>query len=137
MPRRVAVLALAPPRAERDTARAMSEANVEVVRRALDAAARGEAEELLSCTDPDVVLSSAVVGRAEGKTYRGHDGVRSWLNDAREAFEYFSFNPTELRDLGDRVLALGQFEAQGRRSGVELDSSRGGWIFSLHEGRIV
>jgi ketosteroid isomerase-like protein len=115
----------------------MSEENVEIVRRALDAVGRGEAEELLSYTDPEVVLSSAVVGRAEGRTYRGHDGVQSWLDDANESFEHFSFNPTELRDLGDRFLALGQFEARGRRSGVELDSLRGGWIFSLRGGEIV
>ena len=104
---------------------------MEIVRRVLDAVGRGEAEEVLSYTDPEVVLSSAVVGRAEGRTYRGHDGVRSWLDDAGGAFEHFSFSPTELRDLGDRVLALGRFEARGRRSGVELDSPRGGWIFSL------
>jgi ketosteroid isomerase-like protein len=44
----------------------MSQENVEIVRRALDAYRRGDVEELLSYVDPEGELRSAIIGGAEG-----------------------------------------------------------------------
>jgi ketosteroid isomerase-like protein len=41
---------------------------------------------------------------------------------------------TELRDLGDRVLVLGQVRGRGRMSGAEVDG-RWAWIVELREGK--
>ena len=43
---------------------------------------------------------------------------------------------TEFRDLGDRIVGLGQIHARGRESGVELDSATG-WVFTLRNGKIL
>src|SRR5687767_8518212 len=65
-----------------DTGRAMSQENVDVVRRALESFPRGDVEEMLSYLDPELEWHSAIVGGAEGNVYRGHDGFRTWLADS-------------------------------------------------------
>jgi ketosteroid isomerase-like protein len=114
----------------------MSQDNVEVVRAALDAFARGELEEMLSYIDPAGELHSAIVGGAEGSVYRGHEGLRSWYTDTFEAFEELRGEWSEFRDLGDRVLVLGRAKARGRGSGMELDSPMG-WVFTMRDGKVV
>jgi uncharacterized protein len=114
----------------------MSEENVEIVRRFLDAYPRGDVEELLSYIDPEAELHSAIVGGAEGNVYRGHEGFRKWYADSSESFEELRGEWSEFRDLGDRVLALGAVKARGRESGVELDSPMG-WVITVRRGKAV
>jgi ketosteroid isomerase-like protein len=98
----------------------MSDENVEVVRQALAAYARGDIEEGLSYLHPEGELHSAVIGSAEGKVFRGHDGIRTWFAELGETFEEMTTELTEYRDLGDRVVAFGHIHARGRESGLEL-----------------
>jgi uncharacterized protein len=113
----------------------MSNESVEVVRRCVEAFPRG-VEEMLFYVDPEVVLHSAIVGGAEGNVYRGHEGFRRWFADSFESFEELRNEWSEFRDLGDRVLALGNVKARGRGSGMELDSPMG-WLFTVRLGRVV
>ena len=114
----------------------MSQENVELVRRAFDAINRRMVEEALEFIDPEGELHSAIVGGAEGNVYRGHDGFRRWFADSYESFEELQTELTELRDLGDRVIAFGHIHARGRESGLELDSPTG-WVFTVRGGRVV
>jgi ketosteroid isomerase-like protein len=114
----------------------MSKENVEIVRRAIEAVNRRDVEEILSYTDSEAELHSAVIGGAEGNVYRGHDGLRRWFAETDEAFEEIRTDVSEVRDLGDRVLILGRIKALGRESGVPLDSPTG-WIFTVRRGRLV
>ena len=114
----------------------MSEENVEVVRRSVDAVNRRDVEEVLSLTDPDGELQSAIIGGAEGRAYRGHEGFRKWLADTTQSFEELHTELTEYRDAGDRVVAFGRIRARGRESGVELDSETG-WVFTIRRGKVV
>ena len=114
----------------------MSEENVEVVRRLLEAYDRGDMEGMISLIDPDGELHSAIVGGAEGSVYRGTEGFRKWYADAYGSFEELRNEWSEFRDLGDRVLALGHVKARARKSGVELDSPLG-WLFTVRDGKVV
>jgi len=114
---------------------AMSQENVDLVRRALDALQRGDLDEMLSYTDPEGELHSAIVGGAEGNVYRGHEGFRRWFADSYESFEEVTNVFSEFRDLGDRVFAFGHVHARGRESGIELDSPIG-WVFTLRSGKL-
>jgi ketosteroid isomerase-like protein len=114
----------------------MSQKNIEVVRRANKAYAGGGVDEMLAYIDPEGELHSAIVGGAEGKVYRGHDGFRKWLADSFESFEELRIEWTEYRDLGDRVIAFGHIHARGRESGLELDSPTG-WVFTVRGGKVV
>ena len=82
----------------RDTARAMSQENVEAFKRGLEAGNRGDVETLLEVLDPEVAWHSALHALLGGEAtvYRGHDGVREMLRDLNEAF-----GEIQHRDLGD------------------------------------
>src|SRR4051794_35094475 len=54
-------------------------------------------------------------------TYVGLDGVRGWLADLAEHYQEGHVHYGDIRDLGDRVLALGTLRVTGMGSGIEID----------------
>jgi ketosteroid isomerase-like protein len=99
----------------------MSQENVEAFKRFADANNRRDVEALLAELDADVEWQSAVLGSLGGEAtvHRGHDGVREMLRDLYEAFSEFRVEFSEIRDLGDRVVAIGRWVTRGEESGVE------------------
>jgi hypothetical protein len=55
----------------------------------------------------------------EQTVFRGHDGVREMLRDLNEAFGEIHIEISEIRDLGDRLVAIGRTRAHGKASGAE------------------
>jgi ketosteroid isomerase-like protein len=49
----------------------------------------------------------------------GHEGVRELFRDLYEAFSDFRIEYAEIRDLGDRIVAIGRWVTCGEESGVE------------------
>jgi ketosteroid isomerase-like protein len=113
----------------------MSQENVDVVRRSIDAVNRRQIEQALGFIDPEAELHSAIVGGTEGNVYRGHAGFRRFA-DSFECFDVLETELTEFRELGDRVIAFGHIHARGRESGLELDSPTG-WVFTRRESKVV
>ena len=111
-------------KARRDTAQAMSQENVEAFKRGLEAGNRGDVETLLEELDPEVEWHSALHALLGGEqtVFRGHDGVREMLRDLNEAFGEVHIEISEIRDLGDRLVAIGRNRARGKASGVETDT---------------
>ena len=114
----------------------MSQENVEIVQRALEAYSRGDLEEMLPHLDSEVEWHSAIVGGAEGNTYYGHEGFRSWFAEWFESFDELRTELSEFRDLGDRVVAFGRVQARGRESGAKMDSPTG-WVFTVRRGKVA
>ena len=100
----------------------MSKENVETYWRAVDAANRRDLDALVREFDPDVEWHSAVVGMG-AEVYRGKDGVRTLFRDLFEVFAEVHVDYSEVRDLGDRTLAIGRLRAHGHESGVETEVS--------------
>jgi len=104
----------------------MSEENVEIARRAIDAWNRDDLDAFLAEIHPDVVWHTAIEGTVEGEDteFRGHDGVRQvWKNYRGEVFGRMEAWGTEVLDLGgDSVLRLGHLRVIGRTSGMEMES---------------
>jgi ketosteroid isomerase-like protein len=100
----------------------MSEENVEAFKRFADANNRRDVEALLAELDADVEWQSAVLGSLGGEAtvHRGHEGVREMLRDLYEAFSEFRVEFSEIRDLGDRIVAIGRWITRGEESGVEV-----------------
>jgi ketosteroid isomerase-like protein len=95
----------------------MSQENVEIVRRSLEAFNRTGGFDF-SLLDPELVwdTTNTVFDRA---VYRGHEGVREWLVNQREVWKSQRFEPEELIAVGeDRVVAALRFVSVGRE-GVE------------------
>jgi len=97
----------------------MSQENVEAFRRGADAISRGDVVDIPQLVHPDAVfepLRSATEG-----PYVGHEGMRRFIADTEEMFEVFQISYTDIRDLGDRLVAIGSIRMRGRESGVETD----------------
>ena len=105
----------------------MPQANVEVFKRAFDAVNRRDAEALLSELDPEVEWHGAILMAMGGNrtVYRGHEGVREWLRDLYETLSEFHADYPDIRDLGDRTVALGVVRGRGTASEAEIQSPHG------------
>lgn len=104
----------------------MSRENVEAFRRCADAFLRGDVDAALEELDPEIEWHDALPMLLEGETtvYRGHVGVRDLQHELSKAIEY-EVEFTEIRDLGDRIVATGRLRTRGRGSGIETESSYG------------
>lgn len=108
----------------------MSQVNVEIVRVSFDLYNRRDLATIQSGVTDDAELFTFTEGRAEGRPFVGPQGVREWLESDAEAWEEITVEAHDLRDLGDRVLAIGRIKGKGRGSGVELDSPAA-WLFEF------
>ena len=96
----------------------MSQENVEIVRRVIDAYNRGQ--EALDLFDPEIEWITT--GRfVEPDTYQGHDEVRRYLQALRDDFEDLHVEPHELVDAGDHVITPVRFTGRGRLSSAPID----------------
>jgi 3-hydroxy-9,10-secoandrosta-1,3,5(10)-triene-9,17-dione monooxygenase reductase component len=104
----------------RDTATGAMSRRVETIRRAHEALNSGDVEGLVAVCDPSFRLdmSDRVLNPA---VYEGHEGIRQFVAEVHEAWETFTWEPDELVESGDLVLALIHSTGRGRGSGVELD----------------
>ena len=102
----------------------MSKENVEAFKRGSAAWNRGDIEGLLEVVDPEIVWRDAinVLFGGEAATHRRHRGVRELFEDLFESFAEIETDFRDFRDLGERVVALGQIRMRGRESGVETES---------------
>ena len=105
----------------------MSQENVEIFKRAFDAINRRDAEALLAELDPEVEWHGAILMAMGGNrtVYRGHQGIREWLRDLYETLSEFQAEYADIRDLGDRTVAIGHVRGRGRGSGAEIESPHG------------
>jgi ketosteroid isomerase-like protein len=112
----------------------MSQENVEIVRRGIEAFNARDVDDLVSLSDPD---GEWLPFRAqlEGTVYRRHEGIRQYVHDMDEDWEAFRIDPLEFHARGDRVAVIGRVRALGRDSSVDIDSLAG-FVFELRWGRI-
>ena len=102
----------------------MSRENVEAFKRGLEAGNRGDVETLLEELDSEIEWLSALHTLLGGDrtVFRGHDGVREMIGDLYEAFGEIHIEISEIRDLGDRLVAIGRTRARGKASGAETET---------------
>src|SRR6266516_5425183 len=98
----------------------MSEANVEVVRKAIEAWNQREADLLLSYAAPEIEWMPAGPAAVERAVYRGHDEVASAYAAVWETWDLFRFEGSQGRDLGGLVLWRGRVKMRGIARHVAL-----------------
>jgi ketosteroid isomerase-like protein len=114
----------------------MSQENVEIVRRSIEAFQHDE-EAWLSMSDPAIVWHPIEEGHIEGHIpSRGHEAAigvrRRWL----ESWEGHQIDVEEMEDGADSVVACLRVTGRGKRSGVEVDL-RFYAHFKLRDGKVV
>jgi ketosteroid isomerase-like protein len=117
----------------------MSEENVEIVQRAVEAWNADDLDAFLAELDADLEWHPAIEPGLEGKAtiYRGHSGAQEiWRENRGGAWQRLTNRPQEFRDLGESVLALGHIGLTARATGIEFNQEVGE-VFDLRAGKIV
>jgi SnoaL-like domain len=119
----------------RDTGRAMSEENVEIVRGLVAAWNQRQSALALDFLAPHAEWLPAGPAAVEATTYRGPDEIAAGFESVWQTWEQFRFEESQTRDLDETVLWLGRVKMRGAASHVELDQE-----FALravlHDGKI-
>lgn len=114
----------------------MSEENVEIVRRAYIALTRGDEETLREMVGPEFVVdfSRRLV---EPGVLRGRDEALAALGQIREPWDDWPvWEPQELIDADDRVVAFIRTSARGKGSGVEVEAHV--WnLWTFRDGKLA
>ena len=121
----------------RDTARAMSEENVEVVCDQFAATNERDFPRAMSHYAEDVELVVNPDAFLERGTFKGRHAVGQWFANWFTTFEPgYHFDIEEARDLGDVVFLIATHHGRGRTSGVEVHGQTG-YLYRLRGGKIV
>ncbi|CAN5233351.1 hypothetical protein BH24ACT23_BH24ACT23_08910 [soil metagenome] len=106
---------------------------MEIARAAYAAINRGDLEGFLALVDPEVEFRS-LIAEAEGRIYRGHDGVREWWQRVANALGGLKFELVRLHDLGDRGYA--ELVVTGNVQGVDIPQTM--WqAFVIRDGKAI
>ena len=98
----------------------MSQQNIEVHRRTVEAFNARDIEAWIGFSDPEIELHSAVTVPG-GAVYRGHEGVRRWHRDLEDAWgDDLRVEPEAYFDLGEHTLSFHLLHGRGRQSGAEV-----------------
>jgi ketosteroid isomerase-like protein len=124
----------------------MATSRLQLLEQAADAYNRRDPDAWVALWSPDCEWHPFLTARVEGDPgYHGHNGMRAWFEDIDEMFSEMHVELGEFREVGDRLLVLGQMNATGRASGAEVNSEvawvmemrdeklRRGWAFMSHQ----
>jgi ketosteroid isomerase-like protein len=100
----------------------MSADRAAIAGRGIDAFNRGDVEALLADTTHDVELYPALAGAVEGGGFRGPGGIEAYFQITAETWGEFRIVAEDFRDLGDRVLVVGQIHGRGKGSRVPVEA---------------
>ena len=111
----------------------MSEENVELARRSIDAFNRRDLDALLALMDEDV-RGAPPLASLEGD-YHGHAGIRRWWESLFENLPDFTIEIIEVRDPGDLTIAVLGNRAHGAVSDTPVEQRL--WIVGQWRDRKV
>jgi ketosteroid isomerase-like protein len=114
----------------------MAEENVEIAQRMSDAFNARDFEGMFETLAPDVEWIP-IMAVLEGRVYRGHAGVRRWIEDLGTYWEIFETHQEEYRPVGNRVLVLGHWHARAKESRVELEGEQASWVLDFEDAKIT
>jgi ketosteroid isomerase-like protein len=98
--------------------------NVDVIRGAYEAFARGDVPTVLSAMAPDIEWNEAEnFPYADGNPYVGPDAVvEGVFARLGQDWDGFSLKVEHVLDAGDNVVALGRYQAKHQETGADLDA---------------
>jgi|SRR5690242_2142534 len=118
----------------------MSRENLEIVRRAYEAAARHDTAAVLAEYDSEVVwdISQAPARNVIGEphVFHGLDGLRSFFRQWYDAWKHVEPDLEELIDAGEKVVSVETTRARGRTSGANVELAHGA-VWTIRESKIT
>ena len=113
----------------------MSQENVEVVRRAINAFNQRDLDGASRYLDPDVEMDWSRSRGVEVGIYRGGQAARDFWSTFLDMFDQVTVSPDELIEQGDQVVVPIQTRLRGRE-GIEVHT-RAAHVVTLRDRRIV
>jgi len=110
--------------------------NVTVIQQFLEATNRRDVDGMIALMREDAEFVP-ITAAMEGVEYSGHAGIRRFIDDLIDHWEFFETVQEEWHDLGDRVVAIGRWHARGKGSGVEINGAPAVWLAYMRDGKIV
>jgi ketosteroid isomerase-like protein len=105
--------------------------NVELVRRLWNAFEEGGMDAVYEIADPDVEWQPYGGG---GTVYRGHDGLRAYMEERRARNEHADARLYSAFAKGDCVVARGEVQIIGEHGVVTMQP---GWLYEFREGKLI
>lgn len=119
---------------------AMSQENVDIVRRVYQAVGQGDTEGVLAAYDPAVEYdfrTSPFRDFLRKNVYVGHEGIRRFISERySDAWAEVEDHLEELIDAGEHVVSVVTSRGRGLASGVEVGRTHAG-VWTIREGRIT
>lgn len=108
----------------------------EVAVRLFEAFNRRDLLSALSLMHPEIVFRpmTAAVTRA-GEPYRGHEGMRRYVEDVEHHWEELTIHPAQIRSAGRAVVALGLVSGRGLAGAFEDAPTT--WVLKFRDGLVV
>ncbi len=97
----------------------MSQENVEIVRRGLEAYSQGDFDAALADTPVDAEWVIAEEN-PNARTLRGPDEIRAYFRDWQETLSGLRYEIDELVDAGDAIVCLGRVTGRAGNDGPEV-----------------
>jgi hypothetical protein len=121
----------------------MSTENVAFVERLLAGASNMDKKTLIAAL-PELIAQAAHPDvewaedpqRADGRVYRGHDGVQQSFEGWLEQWDEFGYEAERFVDCGDDVLVIGRELGRGVTSGASV-SSRHYAVWTIRDGKLA
>jgi ketosteroid isomerase-like protein len=93
---------------------------IELVVAGAEAATRGDADALIAVRASDVEFEPSMAG-LEVDVYRGHAGMRTWMDDPHAVWDEFSGVVDDFEERADSVLVRLTVHGRARGSGIALE----------------
>jgi ketosteroid isomerase-like protein len=95
---------------------------IRVIESILEAYERRDVSEMVDGVTKDVEWCPLMTA-AEGRSFRGPEGIRQWYSELMETFDEVAASVEDHRPIGSRVLTSGRLRASGRASGAVVDQA--------------
>jgi ketosteroid isomerase-like protein len=114
----------------------MSQENVEVVRRGLEAAARNDWNEVMASVDPSIEWVEMPSLGPDASTYTGMDELREAISSWMGMWSQYDAEVVRYADAGDDVVVLFRERGHGGVSGAAVERELGE-VFTLRDGKVM
>jgi ketosteroid isomerase-like protein len=98
----------------------VSEQNLEIVQRGIEAFNERGVEGIVPMIHPDFEATTPPTLASEPDTYRGQDGVRRWFDSFDEVMDQIRWDDHRLQQVGDRVVVEFTLRARGKTTGLDF-----------------
>jgi ketosteroid isomerase-like protein len=114
----------------------MSQENVELLRRGIEAFNRADASVAMELVTPDVEWGTTGTFPGLEGVYRGPEALPNWMATIRSAWEWFEVGIDEVvHDEGNMLVVAELLRGRGRGSGAEVEM-RVFSVYSFREGKV-